>query len=90
MEIKEKHEDNKKKAGTACNADQTNADKPVEIPTPTEEKLVDELLRFIYTDTATLNKWRQLDPKGAIPPHEREEVLAYGKSRFEKKAATAL
>jgi hypothetical protein len=67
--------DNKNKFVPACDI----------TPVTAEEHSEDELMHFIYTDTATLNKWRQLDPKGVIPPHQWHDVLVYGKNRFQKK-----
>jgi hypothetical protein len=58
---------------------------PVEKFAPEGGQPEDELMKFIFTDPATLTKWRQLDPKGEIPPNQWHEVLAYAADRFLKK-----
>lgn len=75
---------------SACNvtsmiAALSAADWPVEKLAPAGEQPEDELMRFIMTDSATLNKWKQLDPKGTIPPNQWHAVLAYGTNLFLKK-----
>ncbi|MDR0302468.1 MAG: hypothetical protein LBI04_09190, partial [Treponema sp.] len=81
---------NKEKPGSACNVTSMiialcAAGWPVENFAPDGEQPEDELMRFIFTDPATLTKWKQIDPRGEIPPNQWHEVLAYGADRFLKK-----
>jgi hypothetical protein len=78
---------NKEKPNSACNvtsmiAALSAAGWPVETFAPEGEQPEDMLMRFIYTDPATLNKWKQIDPQGKIPPNQWHAVLSYGTGRF--------
>jgi len=80
---------NKEKPGSACNVTSviialSAADWPVESFSPCGEQPEDLLMRFIYSDQAVLNRWKQLDPKGQIPPNQWHAVLAYGTVRWLK------
>jgi hypothetical protein len=80
---------NKKKPASACNVTSmiialNTAGWPVETFAPAGEQPEDMLMKFIFSDTATLNRWRQLDPKGNIPPNQWHAVLAYGTIRWLK------
>jgi hypothetical protein len=39
-------------------------------------------MRFITTDPVTVNRWKQIDPLGEIPPNEWHETLALGTNRL--------
>jgi len=80
---------NKEKAVSACNVTSiiialSTAGYPMEKFSPCGEQPEDLLMRFIYSDNATLNRWKQLDPKGSIPPNQWHAVLAYGTVRWLK------
>ena len=57
---------------------------PVDAFAPGGGQPEDSLMRFIHSDAATLNRWKQLDPQGKIPPNQWHAVLAYGTGRFLK------
>ena len=75
------------KPGSACNvtsmiAALSAAGWPVEGFAPDGGQPEDALMRFIMTDSVTLNRWKQVDPKGEIPPNEWHPVLAFGTNRW--------
>ena len=79
--------DNKEKPASACNVTSViialcAAGWPVDTFAPSGQQPEDVLMRFIYTDPATLKRWNQIDPKGNIPPNQWHAVLAYGTGRF--------
>ena len=81
--------DNKEKPLSACNVTSIiialcAAGYPVDTFAPKGEQPEDELMRFIYSDAATLKRWEQIDPKKDIPPNQWHAVLAYGAGRFLK------
>ena len=81
--------DNKEKPSSACNVTSIiialcAAGYPVDTFAPKGEQPEDELMRFIYSDPATLKRWEQIDPKKDIPPNQWHGVLAYGAGRFLK------
>ena len=81
---------NKIKPGSACNVTSmiialSAAGWPVEKFAPKGEQPEDELMRFIMTDPVTLGRWKQIDPKGEIPPNQWHEILSLGTNRFLKK-----
>jgi hypothetical protein len=78
---------NKIKPGSSCNVTSmiialSAAGWPVESLGDNGEQPEDALMRFINTDAATLNRWKQLDPGGRTPPNEWHEVLALGTNRL--------
>jgi hypothetical protein len=80
---------NKEKPGSACNVTSmitalSAAGYPVEKFAPKGVQSEDALMRFIYSDPATLKRWEQIDPKKEIPPNQWNAVLAYGTVRFLK------
>jgi len=81
--------DNKEKPASACNVTSMiialcAAGWPVDKFSQCDEQPEDLLMRFIYSDAATLQRWKQIDPKGSIPPNQWHAVLAYGTGRFLK------
>jgi len=79
--------DNKEKPASACNVTSViialcAAGWPVDTFAPAGEQPEDMLMRFIYSDAATLKRWEQIDPKREIPPNQWHAVLAYGAGRF--------
>jgi len=81
--------DNKEKPSSACNVTSIiialcAAGFPVDTFAPKGEQPEDALMRFIYSDAATLKRWEQIDPKKEIPPNQWHAVLSYGAGRFLK------
>jgi len=81
--------DNKEKPNSACNVTSMiialcAAGWPVDTFSKCSEQPEDLLMRFIYSDAATMQKWKQIDPQGNIPPNQWHAVLAYGTGRFLK------
>ena len=81
--------DNKEKPASACNVTSMiialcAAGWPVDTFAPKGEQPEDALMRFIYSDPATLKRWEQIDPKKETPPNQWHAVLAYGAGRFLK------
>jgi len=81
--------DNKERPSSACNVTSViialcAAGWPVDAFAPASVQPEDALMRFIYTDPATLKRWEQVDPKKEIPPNQWHSVLAYGAGRFLK------
>jgi len=81
--------DNKEKPASACNVTSMiialcAAGYPVDTFAPKGEQPEDALMRFIYSDAATLKRWEQIDPKKETPPNQWHAVLAYGAGRFLK------
>ena len=81
--------DNKEKPSSACNVTSMiialcAAGYPVDTFAPKGEQPEDALMRFIYSDPATLKRWEQIDPKKETPPNQWHTVLAYGAGRFLK------
>jgi len=79
--------DNKEKPASACNVTSIiiglcAAGFLVDTFVPKGEQPEDALMRFIYSDAATLKRWEQIDPKKTIPPNQWHAVLAYGAGRF--------
>jgi len=79
--------DNAIKPESSCNvtsmiAGLSAAGYPLERFAPAGGQPEDALMRFIMTDPATLNRWKQIDPRGEIPPNEWHPVLAFGTNRF--------
>jgi hypothetical protein len=82
--------DNKEKPASACNVTSMiialcAAGWPVDKFSSCDEQPEDLLMRFIYSDQPSLNKWRQLDPQGNIPPNQWHAVLAFASNRFVRK-----
>ncbi|MCL2808646.1 MAG: C39 family peptidase [Treponema sp.] len=81
--------DNKEKPSSACNVTSMiialcAAGWPVDKFSKCNEQPEDLLMRFIYSDQATLQRWKQIDPQGKIPPNQWHAVLAYATGRFLK------
>lgn len=80
---------NKERPNSACNVTSmitalSAAGWPVNTFAREGEQPEDALMRFIYTDAATLKRWEQIDPKKEVPPNQWHVVLAYGAGRFLK------
>ena len=81
--------DNKERPASACNVTSMiialcAAGWPVDTFAPAGAQPEDALMRFIYSDAATLKRWEQIDPQRTIPPNQWHAVLAYGTGRFLK------